>query len=114
MPQEGKPVMLDDTCYLIGFDTLEYAVYTLILLNSETAVQFLKSITFSDAKRTFTKDVLMRIDLLALSKHFNNQTLNRDLDDLNKMYQFDITLNHWDNFIKEILPVRESQMAMFV
>ena len=110
MPQEGKPVMLDDTCYLIGFDTLEYAVYTLILLNSETAVQFLKSITFSDAKRTFTKDVLMRIDLLALSKHFNNQTLNRDLDDLNKMYQFDITLNHWDNFIKEILPVRESQM----
>jgi len=56
--------MLDDTCYFIGFDKIEYAVYAIILLNSETTEEFLKSITFSDAKRVFTKDLLMRLDFI--------------------------------------------------
>jgi len=71
LPQDNKPVMLDDTCYMIGFDKMEFAVYALILLNSERTVQFLRSVTFPDAKRTFTKDVLMRIDLLALAKQMD-------------------------------------------
>jgi len=49
LPQNEKPVMLDDTCYMLGFEKLEFAVYSLILLNSETTVQFLQSITFADA-----------------------------------------------------------------
>ncbi len=60
LPQNEKPVMLDDTCYFIGFDRIEYAVYAIILLNSKISEEFLKSITFSDAKRVFTKDILMR------------------------------------------------------
>ena len=28
LPQENKPVMLDDTCYFIGFEKIEFAVYT--------------------------------------------------------------------------------------
>ncbi|PIY06314.1 MAG: hypothetical protein COZ21_02970, partial [Bacteroidetes bacterium CG_4_10_14_3_um_filter_31_20] len=66
LPQNDKPVMLDDTCYFIGFDKIEYAVYAIILLNSKITEAFLKSITFSDAKRVFTKDLLMRLDLLNL------------------------------------------------
>ncbi len=62
-PQEDKPVMLDDTCYFIGFDTLEDAEYIWNLLNSEVVSAFLKSISFKDAKRMITKEVLMRIDL---------------------------------------------------
>ena len=34
LPQNSKPIMLDDTCYFLGFDNLEFAVYTTILLNS--------------------------------------------------------------------------------
>jgi methylase of polypeptide subunit release factors len=59
----GKPVMLDDTCYFLGFDALEPALVTLALLNSQFVRDFLESIVFLDSKRPYTKDVLMRIGL---------------------------------------------------
>jgi hypothetical protein len=62
-PVDGKPVMLDDTCYLVGFDSLGQAAVALGLLNSPPAQAFLKSIVFPDSKRPYTKEVLMRIDL---------------------------------------------------
>lgn len=113
LPQADKPVMLDDTCYLIGFDKIEFAVYALILLNSDTTMQFLQSVTFADAKRTFTKDVLMRIDLLELAKTIDKQNLETELNQLNDKYKFSLTLNLWDNFLKEITPVTNGQIAMF-
>lgn len=113
LQQEGKPVMLDDTCYLIGFDKIEFAIYTLILLNSKIATQFLQSVTFADAKRTFTKDVLMRIDLLELTKTINKQNLQVELDRLNDKYKLSITLDLWDNFLNEMSPVNGGQIAMF-
>lgn len=67
-PQNNKPVMLDDTCYFIGFDTLEQAEYIWNLLNADIVENLLKSISFSDAKRMITKDILMRIDLRKLAK----------------------------------------------
>ncbi len=113
LPQNQKPVMLDDTCYLIGFDKIEFAVYALILLNSDTTVQFLQSITFADAKRTFTKDVLMRIDLLELATTVDINYLETELQRLNEMYNFDLTLCFWDRFIVEMKPVNNRQVSMF-
>ena len=55
--------MLDDTCYLLGFDTLGKAAVALGLLNSQPVQDFLESIVFPDSKRPYTKDVLMRINL---------------------------------------------------
>lgn len=114
LPQDNKPVMLDDTCYLIGFDKIEFAVYALILLNSNMTVQFLQSVTFPDAKRTFTKDVLMRIDLLELARQIDKADLQTELEILNEKYQFNLTLDLWDSFISEMTPVNNGQMAMFV
>ena len=114
LPQDNKPVMLDDTCYLIGFDKIEFAVYALILLNSEMTMQFLQSVTFADAKRTFTKDVLMRIDLLELSNKINKEDLKTELNKLNKMYKLNLTLNLWDSFLNEMMPVNNGQIDMFV
>jgi hypothetical protein len=113
LPQDNKPVMLDDTCYLIGFDKIEFAVYALILLNSDTTMQFLQSVTFADAKRTFTKDVLMRIDLLQLANNSNKQNLKTELKRLNEMYKLSLTLDLWDNFLNEMTPVNDGQIAMF-
>lgn len=113
LPQDNKPVMLDDTCYLIGFDKIEFAVYALILLNSNTTVQFLQSVTFPDAKRTFTKDVLMRIDLLELAKQIDKADLQTELETLNEKYKFNLTLDLWDSFIREMTPVNNGQMVMF-
>lgn len=72
-PQDEKPVMLDDTCYFIGFDTLEQAEYIWKLLNSDIVADLLKSISFRDSKRMITKDILMRIDLrkVACIKGYN-------------------------------------------
>lgn len=67
-PQDGKPVMLDDTCYFIGFDTIEQAEFVWKLLNTDLVTEFLKSISFKDAKRMITKEILMRIDLKKVAK----------------------------------------------
>lgn len=113
LPQDNKPVMLDDTCYLIGFDKIEFAVYSLILLNSKTTTQFLQSVTFADAKRTFTKDVLMRIDLLALAKNIKRANLQTELKLLNEKYNLNLILNLWDSFIEEMMPVNNGQITIF-
>lgn len=113
LPQDNKPVMLDDTCYLIGFDKIEFAVYALILLNSDTTVKFLQSVTFSDAKRTFTKDVLMRIDLLELATQIDKTVLQTELEVLNEKYKLSLTLDLWADFLKEMEPVNNRQMVMF-
>ena len=113
LPQDNKPVMLDDTCYLLGFDKVEYAVYALILLNSNKSMQFLQSITFADAKRTFTKDVLMRIDLLKLAHNMDKLDLKKELNRLNELYQFNLTLDLWNNFLDEMAPLNNGQIAFF-
>lgn len=113
LPQENKPVMLDDTCYLIGFDKIEFAVYALILLNSSRTKQFLQSITFADAKRTFTKDVLMRIDLLGLAKSIKLEDLKIELSRLNEIYKLNLTSNLWSDFLSEMTPIRNRQIALF-
>jgi hypothetical protein len=63
LPIDNRPVMLDDTCYFLGFDTYLDALFTASLLNSPIVKRFLRSIVFTDAKRPYTKEALMRIDL---------------------------------------------------
>lgn len=113
LPQDNKPVMLDDTCYFIGFDKIEFAAYTLILLNSERTMQFLQSVTFADAKRTFTKDVLMRIDLWELAQHINKADLQKELRILSEKYKLNLTLNGWDSFINTMTSLKNGQITMF-
>lgn len=113
LPQNNKPVMLDDTCYLIGFDKIEFAAYSLILLNSNITTQFLQSITFTDAKRTFTKDVLMRINMLELAKNIKREDLQVELELLNRKYNMNLLLNLWESFIKEMIPTNSRQVTMF-
>ncbi|MDV3751880.1 hypothetical protein [Elizabethkingia anophelis] len=110
LPQNGKPIMLDDTCYLLGFDKLEYAIYSLLLLNSEATSKFLKSITFTDAKRTFTKDVLMRIDILELAQNIDTLELTKQLEHINETYSFNLTLDFWDDFINEMTPIKQVEL----
>jgi len=61
-PQNGKPVMLDDTCYLLGFDSSTEAICVHSLLNHEKIQNLLDSLVFWEGKRVITKEVLMRLD----------------------------------------------------
>ena len=59
----GKPIMLDDTCYFIPCGSEQEAVLLAELLNSGTCQRFLRSLVFLDAKRPINVDILKRIDI---------------------------------------------------
>jgi hypothetical protein len=65
----GTVLLLDDTCYFIGFDSIEDAKITQFLLNKPEMQEFIESFIFIDAKRAITKDLLMRIDLKEIAKN---------------------------------------------
>lgn len=99
LPDEEKPVMLDDTCYFIGFENLIDAKIAQFLLNSTMVQDFLKAIIFPDAKRSITKDVLMRIDLKKVYS-LTNCPIN------------DFTIEDWENFGVR-LGYKIGQMSLF-
>lgn len=77
---EGKPIMVDDTCYQLDFDNLDEATYIYDALNSYEIQSLLQSLIFKDAKRVVTKSLLMRLDLARLCREkglmINHQRYN--------------------------------------
>jgi hypothetical protein len=72
-PREGKPVMLDDTCYFIPCATPLEAVLLASLLNEPLCLAFINSIASLDGKRPITKKLLQRLDLITLFKRVEKQ-----------------------------------------
>jgi hypothetical protein len=64
LPQNNKPVMLDDTSYFIYFDELKEAfiIWAVLTLKLKKIESILTSITFIESKRPWTKDHLMKIN----------------------------------------------------
>ncbi len=63
---QGKPIMVDDTCYQLDFDGADDARNIYAAINSHEIQSLLKSLIFMDAKRVITKKLLMRLDLRRL------------------------------------------------
>jgi len=80
------PIMMDDTCYFLSFDSVENATITLALLNSPVCTDFLKSVAFLDSKRPYTKDVLQRIDLEKLCQSVGFAYISNFVNDLSPDY----------------------------
>ncbi|WP_050759631.1 hypothetical protein [Limosilactobacillus antri] len=76
-PKNGKPVMTDDTVYFVGFDIFLEANIFAAILNGEKTNRLLSSITFSDAKRPYTKDILKRVDIISILKATTLRDLNQ-------------------------------------
>jgi hypothetical protein len=72
-PFEGRPVMVDDTCYSIPCSTENEAMLLCEILSSSSTLDFLRSLVFIDSKRPITIDVLRRISLLAIAKHLGKE-----------------------------------------
>ena len=68
---DGKPIMVDDTCYFIPCESEEEAVLVTNLLNSQACINFIKSLVFLDAKRPVNIDILKRIDIKKLAESVN-------------------------------------------
>ncbi len=62
-PVDGRPVLLDDTCYLLPCESARESRRLAARLNGPSAQALLASLCFSDAKRPVTKAILSRIDL---------------------------------------------------
>lgn len=65
-PIEGKPVILDDTCYFLPFHEPTEALVIASALNSPECRGLIESLVFWDSKRPLTKKLLARIDLTRL------------------------------------------------
>jgi hypothetical protein len=66
-PFEGRPVILDDTCYHLSCESEAGARRIAQLLDSEPCRELLAALVFWDAKRPITSDVLQRVDLHRLA-----------------------------------------------
>jgi hypothetical protein len=64
-PVSDRPVVLDDTCYLLPFAEGRHAAVAAALLRSDPVSDLLTALMFSDSKRPVTKKLLQRIDLAA-------------------------------------------------
>jgi hypothetical protein len=67
-PYDGRPVMVDDTCYFIPCHSKKEAELLCALLSSKEARAFLKSLVFTDSKRPITIDLLRRISFVELAR----------------------------------------------
>jgi hypothetical protein len=66
-PFHGRPVVLDDTCYHLSYESEAEARRAAHLLNSRPCQELLEAIVFWDAKRPITGEVLRRVDLRELA-----------------------------------------------
>jgi hypothetical protein len=67
-PIAGKPVFVDDTCYLLPFHEPLEAAIVVALLRGDATQALLRSVVFWDAKRPITKKLLQRVDLAKLAR----------------------------------------------
>ncbi|QMU64150.1 MAG: hypothetical protein GKR88_07525 [Flavobacteriaceae bacterium] len=104
-PEDSKTIMLDDTCYFIGFDNLKMAEIAHLLVNSDLVQKFLKSIIFSDSKRSINKDTLMRIDFEKAFENYEFENVNDRISDLK--------IEHWEEFGEMIKESVNEQMTLF-
>lgn len=62
-PYKDKPIIVDDTCYQLAFDSENDATIVCKALKSEDIQSLLRTLIFKDAKRVVTKSLLMRLNV---------------------------------------------------
>ena len=75
-PKDGRPVMLDDTCYFLACWLLEEACIVTALLKQPEADEFFRAMARPDSKRVVTKKILQRLDLIALAESVGDARLS--------------------------------------
>ena len=99
LPVNNKPLMADDTCYFLGFDLLSDALFTLAILNDSHVINLLKAISFQDAKRPFTKDILMRIAIDKIAIDLGFDYFAEKIKSLNSQFSNEISSSSWESYV---------------
>jgi len=87
-PCNGRPVMVDDTCYSVACQSEDEAMLLHELLTSSVACEFLQSLIFTDSKRPITVDLLRRLSFVELA---------RELGKLPELQRFDSVPESFDS-----------------
>jgi hypothetical protein len=112
LPIDGRPVMLDDTCYFLGFDSYKDALFAVSLLNSPSVKQLLQAIVFQDAKRPYTKKALMRIDLSKVAFRVSFESLCDFWDEVAYVPRLSVTKSDFDMFKQRISSTDKKQESL--
>lgn len=91
-PNNGKSVMVDDTCNFISFDTEAEAQLIYGLLISQEVTAFLNATVFWDSKRPITTEVLNSLDLYKVAIQLGLENYYRFLCVRNKTTESDALL----------------------
>lgn len=67
-PADGRPTLVDDTCYFTSCDSASEGAILTALLNSRSSIELLRAMMFLDAKRPITKRLLQRVNVTALAR----------------------------------------------
>jgi len=115
LPENNKPLMLDDTCYFLGFDDISDAIIVWAILNSEPVQQLIAALTFLDAKRPYTKDLLMRISIDRVAGDMTYDDIINQIKFLDKTMVVNITEEKWNYFHKKMskTSLKEGQLSLF-
>ncbi len=76
-PIAGRPVMVDDTCYLLPCTSAAEAAGLCALYQDPAALALIRALSFADAKRPVTKGLLQRIDVSAILMRADRAALLR-------------------------------------
>lgn len=68
---DNKPIVLDDTCYFLSFESELQAKFIYELLTNNLSLDFLNCLIFKDNKRPVTISLLKRINLKNIAKRLN-------------------------------------------
>ncbi|MGH8908804.1 MAG: SAM-dependent methyltransferase [Egibacteraceae bacterium] len=98
-PADGKPIVLDDTCYFVAFDAPEAAAITAAILHSGAVQDLLRALIFPDSKRPVTKRLLQRINLHIVLERTEVATI---LDIASTALGSPISFTHLDHYFSTI------------
>jgi len=80
-PVAGRPVVLDDTCYMLPCESAREAAVIAAAGNDPVVLGLLGALVFADAKRPVTKGLLQKIDLgIVLKRADRPPLIQRALD----------------------------------
>lgn len=115
LPENGKPLMLDDTCYFLSFDELSDAVFAWLLLSDKHTLGLLECISFQDAKRPYTKDILMRVAIDKIASDSGFDLIFAKIQSLSQKLPSDFDYGDWERFLSLMARNKrhESQLALF-
>ncbi|MCI0512013.1 hypothetical protein L0128_02210 [candidate division KSB1 bacterium] len=99
LPENGKCLMLDDTCYFLSYDKLEIALYTWCILTSKYVYNLLKTISFLDAKRPYTKEILMRISIAKLASEIKFDEIFEKINNLHINSPLNMNYKSWQKYL---------------